>query len=119
MNLQKRGCLTIATALLLVLPLAYFAIGVYMADSLTLRPHMAPPPQIETLSAQDNVAVSARDGIRLAGTFMPAADSQRALIMLHGLDQCRSCELYGQFPAIAGQLNHAGYNVLLIDMRGH
>ena len=39
--------------------------------------------------------------------------------MIHGLDGCRLCELYGQFPAIASQINRAGYSVLLIDLRGH
>ena len=119
MNLHNSRWFTVAASVLLVMLIGYFAIGVYMADTLTLRKHSTPPPQVETLPAQENVTVTARDGLRLAGTFMPAADSQRALIMVHGLDQCRSCELYGKFPAIAGQLNRAGYNVLLIDLRGH
>src|SRR5678815_2281009 len=94
----------------------YVAIGVYMADTLTMRQHATAPPQVEALSAQDDVRVTARDGLQLAGTFIPAASSPRAVLMVHGLDGCRSCELYGQFPAIAAQLNRAGYNILLIDL---
>jgi len=99
--------------------LVYFAIGIFMADTLTLRPHATPPPQVESLAAQDKVTVTARDGLRLAGTFIPATNSPRAVLMVHGLDGCHSCELYGKFPAIAAQLSRAGYNVLLIDLRGH
>jgi len=118
-KLFKSRPLTIAVGVVLIGVVAYFAIGVLMANTLTLRPVATPPPQVETLLAQDKVTVTARDGLRLAGTFIPAANSPRAVLMVHGLDGCRSCELYGKFPAIAGQLNRAGYNVLLIDLRGH
>jgi pimeloyl-ACP methyl ester carboxylesterase len=119
MKRTKSRWLTLAIGVVLLALVAYFAIGVFMADSLTRRPRATPPPQVESLSAQDAVTVTARDGLRLAGTFIPAANSPRAILMVHGLDGCRSCELYGKFPAIARQLNRTGYNVLLIDLRGH
>ena len=62
-----------------------------------------------------NVTITAGDGTALYGTYIPGEDeSDRAVILLHGLYQNRSmCLPYG---AIYRRL---GYNVLLVDLRGH
>jgi pimeloyl-ACP methyl ester carboxylesterase len=119
MRSLKARWLAISIGLAVVFLAAYFGIGAYMAETLTTPKRTRPPAQVETLSAQERVTVTARDGLQLAGTFVPRPDSRRALIMLHGLNQCRQCDFKGQFPSLAGQINRAGYNVLLIDLRGH
>ncbi len=49
----------------------------------------------------------------------PSAGSDRAILMVHGLWTCRSCECSDRFLEIAKHLYNAGYNILLIDLRRH
>lgn len=56
------------------------------------------------------------DEANLSGWYVPAEDSDAAIIIVHGVDDCkqRSFTL-----TAAGMLHNAGYNVLLIDLRNH
>lgn len=97
----------------------YLLIGTVIAIQLT-----TPPQQVRLLdSAQgpalEAVSLNARDGVRLAGWTLPSAGSNRGVLMVHGLNSCSLCEFDGKFVNLARELNTAGYNVLMIDLRGH
>jgi alpha-beta hydrolase superfamily lysophospholipase len=63
----------------------------------------------------DAVHVTAADGTDLRGTYIEDAnDSRKTVILLHGLYQNRTMCL----PYI-GMYRNLGYNVLLVDLRGH
>lgn len=71
-------------------------------------------------STYRDVRFPARGGdLRLAGWFIPATGSARALILVHGEDSSRSDELDGHFPELAASLSRHGFNVLMMDLRGH
>ena len=61
------------------------------------------------------VHIDSTDGVRLAGTYWPAADKGApAILMLHGNGNNR-----GAMSGTASWLNTHGYAVLAIDFRGH
>jgi len=67
-----------------------------------------------------DVRFRARGGdVRLAGWLIPAAGSDRALVLVHGKDSSRSDELDRHFPELAAALARRGFNVLMVDLRGH
>jgi pimeloyl-ACP methyl ester carboxylesterase len=107
-------------ALLLLIVLGYLAIGSYVAAQLTTieaKPQTATPADYG-LDFED-ATIQTRDGLALAGWYIPAAGSDRAVVLVHGHTACRSCEFGDRFVEFAAQLPAAGYSVLMIDMRAH
>jgi pimeloyl-ACP methyl ester carboxylesterase len=96
--------------------LVYLAIGAVVAFKVT-EPHRQIEPPM-TASGVESPMIRSRDGLNLAAWFLPTT-SDRALILVHGLNQCRSCEFYGHFVDFAQALRGRGFNVLMIDLRGH
>ncbi|MCZ7569555.1 MAG: alpha/beta fold hydrolase [Ardenticatenaceae bacterium] len=100
--------------------LGYLAVGTYVALQLT-----RPGRQAQSAAPADyglpfdEVTVRSRDGLALAAWFIPAPDSDRAVLFVHGKDSCRSCEFQGRFVELAGRLQAEGFNILMIDLRGH
>src|SRR5438105_5662734 len=109
----------IAVLLLLAGALAYLLVGAMLAMSLTEPHRQAQMVLVASALAREDVRVRSRDGLSLAGWFMAEPGSARALLLVHGRNSCRSCEFDGRFVELAGQLKDAGYNILMIDLRGH
>ncbi|GJM24130.1 MAG: hypothetical protein DHS20C16_05450 [Phycisphaerae bacterium] len=70
------------------------------------------PAQLR-LSFQD-VSYLSRDGVRIAGWYVPNEDSDRAVILCHGMGADKSDML-----DFALALHEGGYTVLMPDFRGH
>lgn len=98
----------------------YLAVGTYVAIHLT-----RPGRQAQSASPAEygrdfeEVTVRSRDGLKLAAWFIPAPGSDRAIVFVHGKDSCRSCEFQGRFVESACRLHAEGFNILMIDLRGH
>lgn len=110
----------VGAAALVIAVLVYLGIGAYVVTQLTYPKRQAPvgSPAAYGLAYED-VTLRTRDGLTLAGWLIPAAGSSRAVVLVHGKDSCRSCEFGGRFLEFAGQLQARGFNVLMIDLRGH
>lgn len=103
------------------LVLVYLVVGAMTAAKLT-RPKRRFKPEHNPGSRQmpfEEVRFAARGGdADLAGWFVPAAGSKRALILVHGKDSNRS-RFIEYSGAIAVELHRRAFNLLLIDLRGH
>lgn len=62
----------------------------------------------------ESVKIKTVDGLTLTGWFMPAKGSDRAVVILHGYGTGMDLDL-----PHAGIFHAAGFNVLMIDFRGH
>jgi pimeloyl-ACP methyl ester carboxylesterase len=106
----------------ILLVVAYLGVGAVVATSLsTPKRDFSPDKLLNTpsLTYQD-VRFPARGGdATIAGWFFPNSASQRAVILVHGKDVSRSAEFAGKFLDLGIALNRGGFNVLLIDLRGH
>ena len=111
--------LRLTGALLLAATLIYLAIGAYMAVKLTEPIRQPQRVSIAATPAREDVRIRTSDGLELAGWFTPAPGSGLALLMIHGRNECRSCEFDGRFVEFANAMNTAGFNILMIDLRGH
>jgi pimeloyl-ACP methyl ester carboxylesterase len=109
-----------AAILGLVAVLIYLALGSYIALKLTAPDPMPPRtgPAAYAL-AFESPRIRSKDGIELASWFIPRQGSDRAVVMVHGLWTCRSCEFDVRFLQLASHLHDSGYNLLMIDLRKH
>ena len=70
--------------------------------------------------AFQEVSFPARGGdMKIAGWYIPNEGKTRAIILVHGRNQSRTSEFYGSFIDLAATLQKGGYNILMIDLRGH
>ena len=68
----------------------------------------------------EDVSIQSRDGeATLAGWFIPHEASSLAVLMVHGNNASRTREYDDEFPRMGAMLHQAGFNVLMIDLRGH
>lgn len=75
-------------------------------------------PNHEWLMQQpmEEISISARDGIQLHGYYIPAeAPSDKLVIGCHGYTSCG----LNDFPSHARFLHEQGFDVLILDLRGH
>ena len=109
-------------ALILLAVIGYFAIGAYIALKLTTPDKTVYPPGVhpDQLGLRyEDVTLRTRDGLTLAAWALPAAGSDRAVVLVHGRNGSRHGEFSGRFVEFGARLQAAGYNVLLLDLRGH
>lgn len=106
----RLAVLALATGILL-----FAAVSAFFAWRFTSPTHraLAADPR-RFLGEYEAVQFSARDGVKLAGWFVPSAGAKRAAVLLHGFGSERSAML-----ARAKLLHEHGYAVLLYDARGH
>ncbi len=119
-RMTRRRILAAIVTLAFVAVLGYFAVCGYVATQLTKpqRHSQITSPAAFGLEFEET-PVTARDGVLLAGWFIPSPGSNRAVLLVHGKGGCRSCEFDGRFVEFAAQLHAQGFNLLMIDLRAH
>ncbi|MGF1472634.1 MAG: alpha/beta hydrolase [Rubrobacteraceae bacterium] len=107
----------VLAALIPVLLVAYFGVGLLVASRLTAAEEvrMEQTPAALGLDFQD-VRLESTDGLRLASWWVPKEGSSEAAILVHGLGGNKSG---GPTLTTAQIYNRAGYNVLMLDLRAH
>ena len=69
------------------------------------------------METYETAEFQSRDGeANLSAWYVPAENSEAAIIIVHGVNDCKQRAFT---LTVAGILHNAGYNVLLIDMRNH
>jgi alpha-beta hydrolase superfamily lysophospholipase len=109
-------------SLVLIAALAYAAIGYVAAGVLTIperRFDAAVHPSAFGAQGTRDVTLTTRDGIEIAGWYLPVPGSDAAVVMVHGHESSRTWEFRGRFPELAAALQANGYQVVMIDLRGH
>ena len=117
---KHRRRLRIVLAAVLAAPLAYAGISVVVAEQLT-KPYRRPlssSPAIFGLQYEDVTFPSTDDAVPLRGWFLPAAGSDRVVVIVHGRNSNRTGD-QGELVPHAEALVERGYNALLFDFRGH
>lgn len=122
MTLSPRFLRIALIGLLAVAALGYAAVSVVAASVLTLPGREAlkgDPTTVSGLQYEDVAFPSRTDGVPISAWYIPARDARRALIVVHGMGGCRTCEFQGQAIDFAHAMNSRGLAVLMIDLRGH
>ncbi len=98
----------------------YSGVSMFVADRLTkpYRRPLASSPDVFGLTYEHVTFSSAVDDIALRGWFLPAAGSDRAVVIVHGRSSSRTGD-NGELVAHAAALVDGGYNVLMFDFRAH
>lgn len=105
----------LAAIALFVGTIGFGAVSAFFAYRFTTpaRRALAVAPE-KFLGAHEVVRFPARDGVMLAGWFVPRADTTKAVVLLHGYGTTRT-----QMLARARFFHDQGFAALLYDARGH
>ncbi len=118
---RRRPLLTVAAAAIgAATLLAYLGIALTAAETLTkpYRRALVSSPSAFDVAYEDVTFTSIGDGIPLRGWFLPAAGSDRVVVIAHGRNSTRTGDR-GELVPHAAALVDAGYNALLFDFRAH
>ena len=115
---QRRRRIAVSAAGLVLL--SYAGLSLVVAETLTkpYRRALASSPADFDLAYEDVTFPSTGDAIPLRGWFVPAAGSDRVVLIVHGRNSNRTGD-DGQHVPDAAALVARGYNALLFDLRGH
>ncbi len=111
-----------AIGLLVVAILGYGLVSLVAAAILTqpIRQTLKGDPQASLDLAFESVSFPARvDGVSISAWHIPAGEATRAIVLVHGMGGCRTCEFQGKVLEFARAMNARGFAVLMIDLRGH
>ena len=116
----RRSRLRIAVSAAGLVLLAYAGLSLAVAETLTkpYRRALASSPADFDLAYEDVTFPSTGDALPLRGWFVPAAGSDRVVLIVHGRNSNRTGD-NGQHVPNAAALAARGYNALLFDLRGH
>ena len=105
-----------AFGLLCVLAVGYLGVGLLVVYKMTGPGGRLPQntPANAGLAYED-VTLASTDGVRLSGWWIPADDSRRAAVLVHGWGGEKGDE---HILKTAPVYHREGYNVLVIDLRG-
>jgi pimeloyl-ACP methyl ester carboxylesterase len=111
--------LKIVIALVVVLVLVFVGISAYLGYSLTrvARMPVTGNPADNGLVYEEVSFPSLYKDLTLRGWFIPAENSERVIIMVHGNGSNRNATDSGSLD-IAGELVGHGFNVLMFDLHG-
>lgn len=121
MRLWRRQNLALLAVAALVLALsAYVSVSAVVADRLSKPNRIAVPagPPAYNLTFEPVDFASKQDEIPLRGWWLPAAGSDKAVILVHGRNGTRAGK-QGELLEQAQFLVKAGYSVFTFDMRAH
>ena len=116
----RQSRLRIAVSAAGLVLLVYAGLSLAVAETLTkpYRRALASSPADFDLTYEDVTFPSTGDAIPLRGWFVPAAGSDRVVLIVHGRNSNRAGD-NGQHVPDAAALVARGYNALLFDLRGH
>lgn len=83
------------------------------------RPQTSTPMSAHQLAFENVSFASRNDDVALSGWFIPARNSDRVIIFVHGKDSCRSCEFSNHALDFAFDMHERGFNMFMFDLRGY
>jgi pimeloyl-ACP methyl ester carboxylesterase len=114
--------LRIVAIIITLLILGYGGISFLVAYIITIPPRLAlkgTPEQQDGLAYQDVTFPSRHDNVPISAWFIPKDGSSRVVILVHGKGQTRTQEFNGCYLEVAAMLHERGFNILMLDLRGH
>jgi dipeptidyl aminopeptidase/acylaminoacyl peptidase len=116
LNLYTKGIL----GGLLAVMVAYLGISAIAARKL-IRPIRIFDPNKRFVfdTKPEDVDILTSDNQNISGWYVESPESDRAIILVHGLHSSRTQEFAGQFAEFGAELNRQGFSILMIDLRGH
>ena len=112
--------LKVVLALVLVFVIAFVGIAAYLGYSITKAETLPieETPAVLGLEYEDVSFPSIDEELTLRGWYLPATNSNRIVIMVHGGTGHRADPRFKMLD-VASDLVKYGYNILMFDLRGH
>jgi len=120
MKAKKHFFLKLASGISAFLVVGYLGISAYAGHTLSQPNRCFDPLKASVFAVPpENVKFRTPDGVEIAGWFIPEKATDKVLILVHGLNSSRTCELAGKFAEFGSAMNQKGFSILTIDLRGH
>ncbi|HXW01325.1 MAG TPA: alpha/beta fold hydrolase, partial [Anaerolineae bacterium] len=117
---RRQLIIKLTLGILACLAVGYVALSAYAGHTLTTPKRIFEPEKAAVFGiAPEEVKFPAADGLEIAGWFIPAAASDKALILIHGRNVSRTQNFDGEFAEFGAAMQRRGFAVLTIDLRGH
>lgn len=119
-KLSKHLIFNISISVLICLIILYLGISAISAYLLLTPKRVFNQDEILKFTGKvQNISFLTSDSINIKGWFIPSEKSDQAIIFIHGMNSSRTAEFGGNFPQFANSLHSQGFNILMIDLRGH
>lgn len=108
--------------IMLIVFILYCGVGAYAALALTKigdHPQYHDDPKTFGVDYEEVRFPSRLDELIIAAWFLPNANLDKAIILVHGREASKQNAISGTLPRLAADLHRAGYAILMIDLRGH
>jgi len=120
---RRRTALRIVVSVVVLLAVAvWLGVGAMAAGRLTVpQRRFEPASHPGTFGASEwrERTLTTRDGISLAAWYLPVDGADVGIVLVHGHEQSRTWEMRQRFPELAVALQAGGYQVVVMDLRGH
>ena len=121
-RVKRRTFFRIGLILIVLLVVGYLSIGAVAASQLSVPKRIFDPdqnPSVFGLSYEEVRYPARNDGLEIAAWYLPSDDNEKVIVVVHGRDNSRTNGFCDEFVTFAKDLHHAGYSVMMIDLRGH
>lgn len=120
MRVQKHILVKIAIGIATSLVVSYLGISAFAGHTLSTPKRIIDLQKASVFAIPpEEVKLLTSDGLEIAGWFIPSKTSDKALILVHGLNSSRTFEFGGNFAEFGSAMQKQGFSILMIDLRGH
>ncbi len=104
-----------------VIAIAYLGISAFAGHTLSTPTRIIPDSQKASIfiSPPEEVRFRTFDNLEISGWFILSKNSDKVLILVHGLNSNRTSEFAGRFTEFGSAMQKQGFSILMIDLRGH
>lgn len=105
-----------------ILVVVYVGLSFVVANVISVPPRQAlvgDPKTTYGLEYEDITFPARTDGLDISAWFLPATESDRAIVLVHGKGQNRTLEFGARYLECAAALHEHDFAVVMLDMRGH
>jgi dipeptidyl aminopeptidase/acylaminoacyl peptidase len=99
----------------------YLGISAIAGDKLSTAKRIFDQQKISVFNSKpEEIKLIASDGKEIAGWYIDSRKkSDKAIILVHGLNSSRTFEFAGKFAEFGAEMNRQGFSIMMIDLRGH
>lgn len=121
MKHKRQILIKVAISISSVLAIAYLGISAFAGHILSTPTRIILDRQKASIFIipPEEVKFRTSDNLEISGWFISSKNSDKVLILVHGLNSNRTSEFADRFTEFGSTMQKQGFSILMIDLRGH